>query len=79
MVQSSMTEKKQVYSAYRKAEQHMIMALKARKGEIKVKHSSTMIKVLDAYSASQCWQNINKIYYVQLYLTGTYSLICFSS
>ena len=38
MVQSSMTEKKQVYSAYRKAEQHMIMALKARKGEIKVRH-----------------------------------------
>lgn len=36
MVQSSMTEKKRVYSAYRKAEQHMIMALKARKGEIKV-------------------------------------------
>ena len=31
-----MTEKKRVYSAYRKAEQHMIMALKARKGEIKV-------------------------------------------
>ena len=38
MVQSSMTEKKRVYSAYRKAEQHMIMALKARKGEIKVRH-----------------------------------------
>ena len=41
MVQSSMTEKKHVYSAYRKAEQHMIMALKARKGEIKVRHSGT--------------------------------------
>ena len=43
MVQSSMTEKKHVYSAYRKAEQHMIMALKARKGEIKVRHSGTAI------------------------------------
>ena len=38
MVQSSMIEKKRMYSAYRKAEQHMIMALKARKGEIKVRH-----------------------------------------
>ena len=44
-----MTEKKQVYSAFRKAEQHMIMALKARKGEIKVRHSgqdSIAVKVL---------------------------------
>ena len=38
MVQSSMIEKKQVYSAFRKAEQHMIVALKARKGEIKVSY-----------------------------------------
>ena len=48
-MQSSMTEKKEVYSAFRKAEQHMIMALKARKGEIKVRHSgqdSTAMKVL---------------------------------
>ena len=46
MVQSSMTEKKRVYSAYRRAEQHMVMALKARKGEIKVRHSGTVIKAL---------------------------------
>ena len=38
MVQSSMIEKKRVYSAFRKAEQHMIVALKARKGEIKVSY-----------------------------------------
>ena len=39
MVQSSMTEKKRVYSAFRKAEQQLIVALKARKGEIKVSQS----------------------------------------
>ena len=46
MVQSSMTEKKRVYSAYKKAEQHMIMALKARKSEIKVRHQYTLITLL---------------------------------
>jgi hypothetical protein len=47
-----MTEKKRVYSAYRKAEQHMFMALKARKGEIKVRHSSTVDK-------GTCFSNLN--------------------
>ena len=36
MVQSTMTERKRIYSAFSKAEQNMKVALEARKGEIKV-------------------------------------------
>ena len=36
VVQSSMTERKKIYSAFNKAEQNMKLALEARKGEIKV-------------------------------------------
>ena len=36
MVQSSMTERKRIYDAFNKAERNMKLALKARKGEVKV-------------------------------------------
>ena len=36
MVQSTITERKRIYSAFSKAEQNMKVALEARKGEIKV-------------------------------------------